>query len=649
MEKTKIFLLFLLFCVGFICENEAFIYELSESAPQNCKLAEVIFENDEEKNAFLNEIEELSFKNEVAVYFVDYRVVDRLTTAISFFGNDDILSDIRKDKKICQHEYKSMISGKVKISFFDLDELKKDDYKFTNSMYFYGERINISKFLREVRDKYKLVNVTSAGNSQKDVVVFIWICMIIILIVITVFEVLLRKKEMSLMLAFGEAAEKTVIKRILQEVVTELITFSICRIVIFKMLSGKFLFREEITIVLIGLIIESIVFLSLLFCNPLSVLANGSESTRILTVLYTIKIILFFLVVSGVGVGFEMVADNFDSLKDGSAQVSIGDYSYLEIYDEMGRTAYVDENEKSERLQWTESITNEIYSNYFNTAEPLLCTKVLEDNADYILTNSFGMIMFEKEKIESDKPVAIYIPDYLCNSNTKENLDVLFEAYNIPENIAEFIVYDTKMSIPFINSSGVSGISKSSDPVLICVNDRKLSEKINIESVFQDVLFKFDNDDIAMLEKAYNFSANGYRIIRTDYSDYYEYNSSFIRKVVKLVMSLAVVILILYIILIILITSIYFKANAMKISLMKIYGFGFTVRYLKVLILCIVPNLLLTVASVVYMYKIGKRTAVLSVTETGIFITFSELIVLSINVLISEKRNLIKVLKGGAL
>lgn len=112
--------------------------------------------------------------------------------------------------------------------------------------------------------------------------------------------------------------------------------------------------------------------------------------------------------------------------------------------------------------------------------------------------------------------------------------------------------------------------------------------------------------------------------------------------------SLCTIVLLLNITIIVTVSRLEFRENAMKISLMKIFGYSLFERHKTLLKMIVVENFVILVGMLIY--------SLLSVqTEVGIsilvssFMALIEFTIIFFNITIVEKTNIPKSLKGGCL
>ena len=111
---------------------------------------------------------------------------------------------------------------------------------------------------------------------------------------------------------------------------------------------------------------------------------------------------------------------------------------------------------------------------------------------------------------------------------------------------------------------------------------------------------------------------------------------------------LCTIVLLLNIMIIVTVSRLEFRENAMKISLMKIFGYSLFERHKTLLKMIVVENFVILVGMLIY--------SLLSVqTEVGIsilvssFMALIEFTIIFFNITIVEKTNIPKSLKGGCL
>ena len=91
-----------------------------------------------------------------------------------------------------------------------------------------------------------------------------------------------------------------------------------------------------------------------------------------------------------------------------------------------------------------------------------------------------------------------------------------------------------------------------------------------------------------------------YQLVITNVHEQYLYNHTFLIKLVGFLSSLCTIVLLLNIMIIVTVSRLEFRENAMKISLMKIFGYSLFERHKTLLKMIVVENFVILVGMLIY-------------------------------------------------
>ena len=202
----------------------------------------------------------------------------------------------------------------------------------------------------------------------------------------------------------------------------------------------------------------------------------------------------------------------------------------------------------------------------------------------------------------------------------------------------------------YLDTSRINGIEKSKNPIIIYQANKDLAVNGGYLESYKAgaVLFQCDEKQLRNISKKYEDMLGNYQLVITNVHEQYLYNHTFLIKLVGFLSSLCTIVLLLNIMIIVTVSRLEFRENAMKISLMKIFGYSLFERHKTLLKMIVVENFVILVGMLIY--------SLLSVqTEVGIsilvssFMALIEFTIIFFNITIVEKTNIPKSLKGGCL
>ena len=302
-----------------------------------------------------------------------------------------------------------------------------------------------------------------------------------------------------------------------------------------------------------------------------------------------------------------------------------------------------------------EAFWNKLYKNEYNTLKPVICLNILNDKNDVIYVNNHAKDMlqgFTKQinAVENESSdLIIFIPKNRYFAKNKQlaydSLSHVLNHDNLQQLNIQYIEYSETEYFSYLDTSRINGIEKSKNPIIIYQANKDLAVNGGYLESYKAgaVLFQCDEKQLRNISKKYEDMLGNYQLVITNVHEQYLYNHTFLIKLVGFLSSLCTIVLLLNIMIIVTVSRLEFRENAMKISLMKIFGYSLFERHKTLLKMIVVENFVILVGMLIY--------SLLSVqTEVGISILVSSFMALiEFTITIVEKTNIPKSLKGGCL
>ena len=307
-----------------------------------------------------------------------------------------------------------------------------------------------------------------------------------------------------------------------------------------------------------------------------------------------------------------------------------------------------------------EAFWNKLYKNEYNTLKPVICLNILNDKNDVIYVNNHAKDMlqgFTKQinAVENESSdLIIFIPKNRYFAKNKQlaydSLSHVLNHDNLQQLNIQYIEYSETEYFSYLDTSRINGIEKSKNPIIIYQANKDLAVNGGYLESYKAgaVLFQCDEKQLRNISKKYEDMLGNYQLVITNVHEQYLYNHTFLIKLVGFLSSLCTIVLLLNIMIIVTVSRLEFRENAMKISLMKIFGYSLFERHKTLLKMIVVENFVILVGMLIY--------SLLSVqTEVGIsilvssFMALIEFTIIFFNITIVEKTNIPKSLKGGCL
>ncbi len=374
------------------------------------------------------------------------------------------------------------------------------------------------------------------------------------------------------------------------------------------------------------------------------ILYNAGDRRGTLNALRVIKTVSFAAVIFFAGFSLEFMTDALSSFREEGLSGSLNGYSGLQFWDEKSGSANYGPEYRNERLNLIRTMESDLYCYGFDRYKPMVCVNILSDEAEYILANSRAEPLVRKfvnDEADKGSDITVYIPRSIDPDRALKLLpaDVL---YNEAASV-DIRYYSDRRKLQYINPSSNLGVKTAFNPVLIYVRNENASKKLDVNGHAEGIAYLVSEQDVADIIRRYALDDKGFRLRVTDMTAFFEYHSSFFRKVFRLITSAVTVLLILQFFIQGIITAYDFRMEGMQISLEKISGYGFLRRHLFKMGFCIFTDMLMIMKSM------GKMTAVESSGIVGLFMLLLDISVFIVCMVIIEKRSVVKVLKGGSL
>jgi hypothetical protein len=225
-----------------------------------------------------------------------------------------------------------------------------------------------------------------------------------------------------------------------------------------------------------------------------------------------------------------------------------------------------------------------------------------------------------------------------------------FSAENVEDIHIQFEEYGYKQYFSYMKSSETGGIAQTVNPVIIYQNSDKLT--LNGERIQRyapdEIIFQGDKEEINDICKKYGPILGEYTVVQTNVYDAYIYNHNFIVKLISFLSSLCVLVLLLDIAVIVATNKMEYRTHALEISLKKVLGYSLFERHKKLILRNIFTDVV-TISMLGIASLFMSHLSMLICIITGLVITGIELAIILKNIILVEKQNIQKALKGGCL
>ncbi|MBQ8281024.1 MAG: hypothetical protein IJZ25_01310, partial [Lachnospiraceae bacterium] len=227
----------------------------------------------------------------------------------------------------------------------------------------------------------------------------------------------------------------------------------------------------------------------------------------------------------------------------------------------------------------------------------------------------------------------------------------LYSLVGNPEELSsEVVYYPAGGSFTCIQRDATYGLNTVDNPVVVWLkNESKCEEDRFLDfSLINDTIFNLTEEDVRNIISEYQIEENGFELSTTSILKSYEIKSSIFKRTVQFCSSLSVFLIILQVILLISVNTLEYQLNAVLLALQKVFGYGTLKKNRRQILLG--PGMDILIGGMLHLiceaFKLLRTNFCFRI---GFGFAIIELIIILINIAVSEKRSTVKTLKGGCL
>ena len=648
MKIIKNIFLFCFLIFGFIMQSEVFQNELFNFSTAYYKASrfEVSSENIQD---FLEDAQKASSKNNVEVFSYYREIKSKFRFTLHIYGDSDVIRKSIKDvANVEEKEYTSLISGITDVKYHDLKELEPESVNYENFICYIGDETAVNSTYKDLEAKYNLTSPQYWNATEKDMMIIVWGMISLLMIIMNLVEVIRRKKEIAVRVLFGESVSSIVFKTAIINLVSSIVIFILAKLLMLNFISGAYENKLIILIYLVGVMLSTLPYFIFYSMDIKKLLSNATDSKGSMYLLYALKLIAGALTIITLITNISSINGNL--FADGSLLKSYYNANYLRVQTEGF------DYDKEQKF-W-----DEVYEKEYSVMNPSICINILNGKNDVVFVNDNGEDMLQgfKESVEKESSdendLIIFIPKGKSYEENKmvayDRLDFCFKypKEDFKDWKIKYVEYSDSKYFSYLDNNSIDGIERTKNPILIYQlnNDLKI-DGANLQGYKGEaILFNTSRESLEEVCSKYENILGNYNQVITNVEDQYNYNHTFLVKLLAFLSSLCVVIIFLDIAIILAVSQLELRRNAMKISLMKILGYGIFNRHKSFLRLILVENLVVF-AGFLILSLISKRIDTSITILVSALVILIEFIIFIFNIIRIERTNVQKSLKGGCL
>lgn len=618
-----------LFMLGFIFTGEMFMNYL-DNFEETYYGATFSFETTtKEKDEIIQDFLDASVKNQIDIFTVDDKINSDYQKTIKIYGTEGAL-DALSNHEIQEKRYKSLFSGYMDVVFEDISKCKI--IKRQEFFYFTGDNVDaMSGFRDDLASEYGGEDPILYDSIKSTIhqISTTWGIIYLIIILLTVYDITLQRKEYTLQVILGYDLRTVFMKNIFQDMIIFSGMYFLIPCLLNKWMNVYFLFHIFVMIFILFLLLNICANILIFKVNVKKNFSNVEENQGILKINYVIKTVTLLLASFALSVNVGLITEGIDY------------YRQLDFFKNHSEYEYYQLNYKanSKLSEMDGIVAQEFYKTFFkNSLIYADFSDMLSINYPTVLINHNA----QKELIEQneewreilnecrEEKVYIAIPEQLREEDEKVSASgEICEAVLGYEGEKKIVFYDKRTQLISFNSSLHPFKSKRlKKPIIIFDNTEPvINEEMADRQLYYayDILYDIPDKEVEDFIKTHQLESE--IVIKTNAWESYEYNWKIVKRLTRISLVLSVILFLIEFIMVFTIVKMEYMYHALQITLMKIFGYSQIKRILNPIFITILCGAVNIVLLLLYFYKISEGV-VNMIACIAIFTIFELLIIL---------------------
>lgn len=599
-------------------------------------------QKDTTQTEMITDLKTVAQKHNVNIFTVKRTIKSAFEENIDIYASPDVKENLLKQSNIAVGYYHSIFLGTISINIHSFEEIP--DISKINTYQVIGTDDNIVKFKRELINKYAGAFPRKGSPSDSSFHIgLVWSIALVFLLLLTLYNVALLKKEVLIRLVSGELLINYILKNSIMDMVFYIILF-VTSLYIMKTSTNSFFHVEiSITSYAIFVMINSLIYFTLLLTDYKKDMASKTSAKKLLRFSYIFKSFTIFVAIFVMAGSINLIFEGVLFYKQKEFFERYNDYSYIMLPSQ--------ENEFEE----TNQLKDSMYQRFLSKNQTLALIDLGKDEYDrsYVFADT-GAISHLKEQIpelkdyQFEAKVYFIIPDKYSQNQIKKPLHKEFFSRYYRGNFKYNEIYYSH-NIDIIALEGMDNVKSEwkKNPIIILNNiSAQNLQHMNYGYIWQATM-------INISENQWNefVLQNGYEqevAYKTNVYKNYNYTWLMLKREMIIGIVLFGIILGLEGIIICTILKYEYSVNAAELSIKKIMGHNLFARNLRIILVTICYGLLGVIISILTSV-ILKLAAPVFIIVGGLGILLLEILFIIRYVYKFENVNIQKILKGGNL
>lgn len=524
-------------------------------------------------NEMLRDLSDTANKYNIHIFKIYESEKKTYAASLEIYADEEMVNILAEDYGISQGEFKSLFSGKTDIRMYKFSDISEELLKQDAQYYLYGDSENMVLFKEVLVDTYAGSFPQDDGyndlESYKSMLLVMWIFVIVLVVLLTIYDTMSQKREVFVRLTMGERIGFMYWKNVIWDTGYMLVLYGVLRMIV-RNLEGKLIF-DFYSNLMFGLmvLVNGIIFLGIIKVDYKSAMAYNTGENGVLKYNYFLCGICMLLLVTGIGSCVELICTSYRYSKQETYFSEHKEYNWYQ--------SVVIEDEQEQNLQ--------IYLNDF-----------MKKNADSVFYLCQGG--------EVEENVGNYF--YEASRGTKEYLQSKIPELKKELNCGTYILAYENSKISDAELKYIVDWSEAEDYQIIYYSDsidivyRVFDEEPITEIVNNPVILFHNNDGIKVEDDGCTYEislcmmdtlsarwkefADEYNIsyVETNAWDYYCYRWESLSRTLLINAVIIIIMFIMQILVSCVIIKLEFKVNAKELALKKIHGYHIFQRFGKI-------------------------------------------------------------------
>jgi hypothetical protein len=665
VKIVKYLLFSVLVIVGFLAVGERFVYHLAhfEGTYYGITFEYDLYGRAKTATLVRDKIELALAESGLDVFRVETRYLSDKKEVRTVYGTQGALSELR-GRGISPKTYQSSFIGEIDIVFKEFSEI--ENIYESDMFYIVGTLEQVAAFKgisdADALNYFGVKDIkTDLSGSESGVyatLAFVWGIVFLLAILLTLYDVILSKKEMTVRLTLGENPYRVFLANALLDAAAYSAIFFGLSMILGMFSNVRYKFAVSCVMFAAMLIINTLINLLITRLNLKRDFSNAVGGQGTLTAAYIVKsisaVVLTLLLASNAAI----IAECVDYIRQEKFFLQDQNHSYYTInYSAETRAKDGDAYEKSDENIWVE-FDNLFGGNSIRLVDLSVSydheTVLVNKNAAELMRAYISEDLYSNIMLANDEKVYIFLPEgsrkvnetavrgmasavFLHDKRDQEDAYLKVETYTGKSEILGIHSQEHLLRSAFL-----------SNPIVILDNTTHLDADSYLNPLYiaYETLYSITDADFNHF-----IAINGLQneIVKvTDAKGLYLYNRSAIERNLTLISTVSILLLLLEAAIILLTIRLEYTVNGVEIAIKKTLGYG-TLGRIKRLILMpvlIVPICTLAAAAMVMFTSFGGESYVLA---GGAILLSSETVFAAVQ---SAKMDRIKtslILKGAKL